>query len=69
MQAGPRKARWGGQSCLEKGGGPKDRFAIFLVLEASSCLGHGWLSLPLKDTLRRTIPLVKVAELPSQQEK
>ena len=37
---------------LEKGG-PKDHFAIYLVIEAAFSSGRGWLCLPLKDTLRR----------------
>ena len=38
---------------LEKGG-PKDHFAIYLVVQAPFSLGRGWLYLPLEDTLIRT---------------
>jgi hypothetical protein len=40
--------------------------AIYLVLEAPFSLGRGWLHLPLKDTLRRTIPLVNGSAQPLQ---
>ena len=42
--------------------GSKDHFAVYLVLQAPFCLGRGWLYLRLKDTLRRTIALVKGSE-------
>ena len=46
---------------LEKSG-PKDHFALCFVLETPFSSGRGWLYLPRKDTLRRTIPLVNGSE-------
>ena len=52
-QAGPRE-----HDGLEKGA-PKDHFAIYSVLAAPFSLTRRWLYAPLKDTLRRALPLVK----------
>ena len=43
-------------------GGAKDHFSIYFVLEAPFSFGRGWLYLPLKDTLTRTIPPVTRSE-------
>ena len=55
----------GGAQQAEKGG-PKDHFAIYLVLETPFFLGHVCVYLPLENTLSRTISVVQGSEQPLQ---